>query len=205
MTLRTLQNRDSPLLRLPAEIRNQIYGYVIGGYEACPTWSSGDCIDVELRAAKYNTSGDTRDCWAALFMLSYVCKQLNMETKNLPYELTVFQSDICAAFEMFMCQLKEEKKQLITTVSFGFKHFHSVSEWIDAQFTPPKELFSCTSLKTVISRITLGQAQKFVVKLFARHMGARIVLENDHLGYIYDGYEEDEYEEDHEVYAEDEE
>jgi len=205
MTYRNLHNRNSPLLRLPGEIRNQIYHYVIGGHEACPTWDSRDCLDVELRATRYNTSGGTREGWAELFTLSYVCKQLNMETKNLPYELTAFQSDICAAFDRFLCQLKEEKKELITTVSFGFKHFHSVSDWTDAQFPTPAELFRCTSLKTVISRITLGQGQKLLVKLIARHMRARIVLENDHLGYIYDGgdeYEEDEYEEDE--YEEDE-
>jgi len=202
MTLRTLQNRDSPLLRLPAEIRNQIYGYVIGGHEACPTWEDRDCLDVELRATRYNTSGGTREGWAALFMLSYVCKQLNMETKNLPYELTAFQSDICAAFDRFLCQLKEEKKELITTISFGFKHFHSVSFWTDAQFPTPAELFRCTSLKTMISRITLGQGQKLLVKLIARHMGARIIPENEHLGYIED---QDLCEEEQDVFAEDEE
>ncbi|KAI4662054.1 uncharacterized protein J4E78_004845 [Alternaria triticimaculans] len=197
---RTLQNRDSPLLRLPAEIRNQIYGYVIGGHEACPTWDSGACIDVEIRASRYNTSGGTRKCWAELFNLTYVCKQLNMETKSLPYELTVFQADIGAAFERFMCQLKEEKKQLMTTVSFGFKHFHSASDWTDAQSLTPAELFRCTSLNTVISRVTLGQAQKFTVKLFARHMGARIIPENEHLGYIED---QDLCEEEQDVFAED--
>ena len=117
MTYRNLHNRDSPLLRLPGEIRNQIYHYAIGGHEACPTWDSGACYDVELRASRYNTSGGTRKCWAELFNLGYVCKQLNTETKNLPYQLTVFQADIGAAFERFLCQLKEEKKQLITTVS----------------------------------------------------------------------------------------
>ncbi|KAI4677689.1 uncharacterized protein J4E84_009008 [Alternaria hordeiaustralica] len=197
-----LHNRGSPLLSLPGEIRNQIYHYVIGGYEACPTWDSGACIDVELRASRYNTSGGTRKCWAELFNLTYVCKQLNMETKNLPYELTVFQADIAAAFERFMCQLKEEKKQLITTVSFGFKHFHSVSYWTDAQFPTPAELFRCTSLKTMISRITLGQGQKLLVKLIARHMGARIIPENEHLGYIED---QDVCEEEQDVFAEDEE
>jgi hypothetical protein len=168
MASRAWNDKRSPFLRLPGEIRNEIYRYVIGGHEALPFWVNSDCTEVELRASLYNESGETGQGWTELFNLSYVCKRLNTETRTLPYKLTVFQVDLGAVFETFLNKLKEKKKQLITTISFGSKHYKG---FVYEPFTIPVELYGCSGLKTVISRVTLTAVQGQMVDQYAKDMG----------------------------------
>ena len=75
---------NSPLLRLPAELRNEIFAFVytdaayhleLGGY------------DGEFRTVLINTVTYSRRCEVRLFL---VCRQVHAETAMLPYELGSF-------------------------------------------------------------------------------------------------------------------
>ncbi|KAI4676687.1 uncharacterized protein J4E84_009522 [Alternaria hordeiaustralica] len=76
----------SPLLRLPAEIRNMIFAYAL---------SHGD---IELNVVpRIQNAPSRKGCWKHLnwpipvnISLIYACQQIHFETALLPYELNVF-------------------------------------------------------------------------------------------------------------------
>ncbi|CAA9957448.1 hypothetical protein PTMSG1_01056 [Pyrenophora teres f. maculata] len=76
---------EPTLLGLPGQIRNQIYSYVIGGHTIHCSYPVG-CNVTPFKL--YGLYGKER--WNRLFSLSLVCRQLNHEAKNLPYELNTF-------------------------------------------------------------------------------------------------------------------
>jgi hypothetical protein len=82
-----MQNRQSsPLLRLPPELRNQIYEYVLGGEIYYLLDSSGRMILIKNR---YNGARrPQKHCFALL----ETCRQLHAETASLPSSLNTFAS-----------------------------------------------------------------------------------------------------------------
>lgn len=77
-------NSSSPFLRLPAEIRNQVYNYVIGGtvYRLRDTQRCG-------KARYLDTYGFY---WSEEIALSQTCRQLHHETCLLPFQNNMFES-----------------------------------------------------------------------------------------------------------------
>jgi len=82
---------ESPLLRLPAELRNEIYHYVLGGLSirakrsASPREFGIDIRDVDSRSsAAWQTPGH-------LLALTETCRQVYDETSLFPYSLNVFE------------------------------------------------------------------------------------------------------------------
>ena len=72
--------RESPFLRLPAELRNKIYGYVLGGKDyKSPFWQAFESSQDELLRDKESLS------------LLSVCRQIYKETSILPFQLNTFQ------------------------------------------------------------------------------------------------------------------
>jgi hypothetical protein len=102
----------------------------------------------------------------------------------LPYQLSVWANDAGTVFDDFLGQLKESKKQAITTISLGFLVYQDsdVLDWCE-NWTLPPELADCTGLKTVISRITLGAGQKRIVRKFAETRGLELVQDAHNHGY----------------------
>jgi len=78
---------QSPLLRLPAEIRNQIYSYIFSDsiYELDhEEWQYCDFIKFwVLRPPPYSNS-------LSIVKLPFACRQLHHETSLLPYRLATF-------------------------------------------------------------------------------------------------------------------
>jgi hypothetical protein len=70
--------RNSPLLRLPAELRNQVYHYALGGrkFEVYRTACK------QIRVFQENLPA---------FALLLVCSQIYAETRLLPYSLNAFE------------------------------------------------------------------------------------------------------------------
>jgi hypothetical protein len=93
--LRNQQN--SPLLRLPAELRNSIYEYALGGHiiRVKQEISQGRVIrflpDFEVFQPASTSRLKHRSInMTALLQLSSVSRQLRAETKGLPYSLNAF-------------------------------------------------------------------------------------------------------------------
>lgn len=91
----------SPLLRLPGEIRNTIYGYVLGygGFiiksKARKTRKTdSDCVKT---LCGYGKHGKTYSKGHALALVS-VCRQIYVETTMLPYRLNIFTFSIFNEF-----------------------------------------------------------------------------------------------------------
>ncbi|KAF2635352.1 hypothetical protein P280DRAFT_196935 [Massarina eburnea CBS 473.64] len=70
--------RESPLLRLPAEVRNEIYNYAL--------------------TADYKFSDSGKLPLAASLSLLVVCRQINTEASNLPLMLSTFHLDSALAY-----------------------------------------------------------------------------------------------------------
>jgi hypothetical protein len=179
---------DSPLLRLPRELRDEIYKYAIGGNEITVCHPDAYYRRFIVRAGAYNEGSANMGKWKELFDVSLACRQLNAETKDLPYKLSVWANHLGREFGDFLSQFKQSKKQAITTISFGFpSHQPSfVIDWEELR-TLPKELGECTGLKTVISRITLGAGRKRMVKEFAEARGLKLVYDT----VVFDAYHVD--------------
>lgn len=107
-------SRQSPLLRLPGEIRNLIYEYAL----------ANNVIVVNDHAPNssmvYPLPGPTIDVlnyekqpYGNLFSLGYTCHQLHHETHNLVYTNNIFR--ICG--ERFTQMLTTEQLQSITAIS----------------------------------------------------------------------------------------
>ncbi|CAE7000757.1 hypothetical protein CFE70_001059 [Pyrenophora teres f. teres 0-1] len=72
-----LNATNSPLLRLPAELRNQIYEYALGGHIF---YFYTECSNEYPHDRFFHND----------IALVYVCRQLNAETALLPYALNSF-------------------------------------------------------------------------------------------------------------------
>jgi hypothetical protein len=74
-SLRSLRNQcESPLLRLPGEIKNQVYEYALGG----KTWT--------IWRGQDDVCNKRKDALALL----RVCRQLHADTAALPFKLSIF-------------------------------------------------------------------------------------------------------------------
>jgi hypothetical protein len=91
----TEQNRQTPLLRLPAELRNKIYCMLLGG------WEFGMATRADSRAlvCRLIDSGGNPDkkYWKPAhvhqaFALIKACRQIYSDTKLLPFELNTFHT-----------------------------------------------------------------------------------------------------------------
>jgi len=89
----TIRNQqDSPLLRLPGELRNRIYEYALGDFQIFfKDRSVGRGVEVYTT----NEEADKRMIRAPHFQgLTTTCRQVHAETKLLPFALNEFTGDI---------------------------------------------------------------------------------------------------------------
>jgi hypothetical protein len=110
--------RQSPLLCLPAEIRNKIFNYALRGHRIRP---------VVERSVILQGHPDT---WARLrrnpikhrFALPKVCRQIYNETAILPYTLSTFSLIYITDFERWLFESpdwEEWRIQYVRSVRFG--------------------------------------------------------------------------------------
>ncbi|KAF2647257.1 hypothetical protein K491DRAFT_723594 [Lophiostoma macrostomum CBS 122681] len=93
--LYTLNQQNSPLLQLPAEIRSIIYGYVLGGTKIHVErlyWKTGKpklpCRS--LGSFTYPSHRHREMSRESLTLLNNLCRQLYKETAVLPYSLNIW-------------------------------------------------------------------------------------------------------------------
>jgi hypothetical protein len=101
--------RDSPLLRLPAELRNQIFRYALGG----ETWNF--VVRESNRHRVRNCSGFQH----ALALLA-VCRQIYAETALLPFSLGSFSFNDSDDFEIWLKALNSAQRNEVSVV--GIEH-----------------------------------------------------------------------------------
>ncbi len=148
MVSRYLQNqKKSSLLRLPGEIRNQIYGYVLGGYDVYTYKVSLDGRMTHiLECSKNDTTGEGATSWEETVQFTTVCRQIQEESRLLPFELNIFNAS-GKSFEEWFALLNEDQRNAITTLSFGRRyrmlHFEDL-------LLPSKRFWKCTGVKKVI-------------------------------------------------------
>jgi hypothetical protein len=115
---RTLKNQlQSPLLRLPPELRNKIYDYVCGGLTVCPTKMNTPPYRLWSRYTKDRLTSD----WKPLpnptsYLL--VCRQMYSEMALLPLKLNDFEIFHFRSSSQFIGQLSTEQRNAIDSVSF---------------------------------------------------------------------------------------
>lgn len=123
---RTQQNSlNSPLLRLPAEIRNMIWNYAVGGLK----------IMIRDREAFANMSPYERakdhQYHAALnpyIQLHKVCKQTHAEVAPLIYTLNTFCCYYLEPFDKWMKNRSSRQMQLVTSVRVPIQYFRLYSQ-----------------------------------------------------------------------------
>ncbi|KAG9188772.1 hypothetical protein G6011_07477 [Alternaria panax] len=90
---------ESPLLRLPAELRNEIYKYALGRHV-------------------YPVPGDGRKNPRALNLVR-VCRQIQQEAAFLPYSLSVLSSRMAIHLEEFVSRLSISQRNAIETIQLS--------------------------------------------------------------------------------------
>jgi len=111
---------QSPLLRLPAELRNQVYNYALSDWNIRIFYQEYSMKPVKHMSAicrpTYNT-GSWIPTNKAILSLPSVCRQLNMETKLLPFTLNnEFGLETTRCLEKFIERLGHERRSLIANV-----------------------------------------------------------------------------------------
>jgi hypothetical protein len=105
---------ESPLLRLPAELRNKIYEYAIGGHVI-------ELFD-STKKPHYNMLSQADGHYTALAnptVLSKICRQLHSETALLPYSLNTFHGHL-RRIHRFLKGLTKAQREQIKSVEIFF-------------------------------------------------------------------------------------
>ncbi|KAI8940022.1 hypothetical protein NX059_003744 [Plenodomus lindquistii] len=80
--------RESPLLRLPAELRNKIYEYALGSYELLIiTGPYGKKKYLMVKRPMHTVPSESLGNFLAL---TRTCRQINTETDRIPYAINQF-------------------------------------------------------------------------------------------------------------------
>jgi hypothetical protein len=152
----TMHNpQDSPILHLPAELRNQIYAYVLT--EARP---------IEVHRASAPSSMDP-DCrlrfslpatvpsrhFAALLPLTQVCRQIRAETTALPYGLNIFALEI-EAINDFVAILPAHAHAVMKSLAVRTTR-HRHPHLLELRFHPAHRIFEGLAHLSALGKIFL--------------------------------------------------
>jgi hypothetical protein len=132
-----LNATDSPLLRLPGELRNKIFEYVLGDLDLHFTYAYGYQFDVRLETHQRNMLG-----------LLFVCRQAHAETALLHYALNTFNFTLTEIFDVknFLQGMSAAQRKAIQRIYTHWKgnlHTRTGAFWAEAfRLTDGLRLFS---------------------------------------------------------------
>ncbi len=138
----TERNRQSPFLRLPGEIRNQIYEYALSGhvvmiYPGPRNWQFLKLKHFRCSSRAPGCEKFSPDAWFKLHSLGLVCRQLHDETKVLPYAYSTFQFHGGAPIGYWVSRLlSKQQRDAIQHVWFlgnvrgSFEEITEVLNWL---------------------------------------------------------------------------
>ncbi|KAI4644342.1 hypothetical protein J4E93_006243 [Alternaria ventricosa] len=119
----TLRNQiESPLLRLPGELRNRICELAVGGniivVRSC--YKRPGKISVHLTSA--DTPGPVTSV-SGIFTMGLACRQLHQEIALTQYTKNIFHFDGVQAFRTFVEGLTTAQRALLTSVSINVEDY----------------------------------------------------------------------------------
>ena len=133
-TLSTTRNStESPLLRLPGELRNRILGYVVGGHivvlfdspRSRPAGApSGLPLQFRFTACSQTNFHDSYGMKrvSQSLTVTLVCRQLYFESAPLLFEINSFNFRSVQAFELFAETLTSRQRSAIKTISISYNY-----------------------------------------------------------------------------------
>jgi len=121
----------SPLLRLPAELRNSIYAYALGGYDiwiqARPDYQYLTFSTKSQGSDRpYYRTGAGRDL--SISALSYTCRQIRYGSSHYVFALNTFRGDVDTLTRFLLHRNTKEayvhsvRLDLDTKIDFDFSH-----------------------------------------------------------------------------------
>lgn len=94
-----LNEIESPLLRLPAEIRNKVYAYVLSGE----------------KSVLYTSRGVSKQ-WAMCLAVTSVCRQMHFEAHLLPFKLNRFCFNSREHYRDFVTKTSSKQRSVVTSI-----------------------------------------------------------------------------------------
>jgi hypothetical protein len=151
----SLNEDQSPFLRLPGEIRNKIYAPVLGGLiieskgSARPICKSDAKVHRSLVQVRATESNDISLTLSGLLQLLNVCRQIRMETRLLPFGLNEFQIRP-SHLKYFLHGLTKAQRGAISALRIDECVVHHISLSIDELYPPmsPIDAGWCPCLDT---------------------------------------------------------
>jgi hypothetical protein len=147
--------QDSPLLRLPAELCNEIYGHVLTEARPievhrafAPTSKDPDC---RLRFSLSTTIPSRH--FAVLLPLAQVCRQIRAETIALPYTLNIFALEVEFINE-FVAALPAHFRTIITRLAIRTSR-HQHPHLLELRFHPSHGILEGLARLPALSKIFL--------------------------------------------------
>lgn len=120
-------------LALPAEIRNMIYEYVLGGLILTPRWFPIIMYKMHPDSTPDGRYGsdDKRCDWDQHTAILRVSKQIYSETRLLPYSKNVFNTENYSLFGRWLDIAQKFKKDAITAVYVNEHKYAHLFRWIE--------------------------------------------------------------------------
>lgn len=109
------QQSTSPLLRLPAELRNKIYAYVFSGYRISVIFfpGGGSFCYATLSGTELRFHSSGRKAFKTIIAFSRTCRLLYAESRVLPYKYSTYRISLVLNFTFWLLRLDEELQDAV--------------------------------------------------------------------------------------------
>ena len=107
---------DSPLLRLPGELRNAIYEQVLGNWDFRMVYIKNAYPQLGLYCRRAGESGRWQRLTSALATLLFVCRQIYAEARYLLFTLNVFGGKTMWCLHKLLDRLNKDQRQRVANV-----------------------------------------------------------------------------------------
>jgi hypothetical protein len=179
--IRSLRNQQqSPLHRLPTELRNNIYGHVLGGFIiSFPTARPRHHCLIRFKSSRKIAEFKPSN-------LLLVCRQINAEAQLLPFELNEFNYRIPKAFKHMLDLLSDRQVNAIKVLHIDTSTFYQFMRWPSLYSNSSERFGKCRSLarlsglwnvrcsaRHLDSDAGLIQQRMLVGKEYLRQLGCR--------------------------------
>jgi hypothetical protein len=165
-------NTNSPLLRLPGELRNKIYEYAFGGHEVMlkrDIWYAKDRM--------YCYAHDSPlSLWSDLLSRTTICRQIYEETRLLPYALNTVCIDMYVGdHAIYVQELGKSQKSAIRAICFKIPAFYGLDDALRA-------LDDCTGLTHITINAIASSSDLAMIQAYADKRGIEVELDRARIG-----------------------
>lgn len=178
--LRTIRNqRESPLLRLPAELRNKVYTYVLGGreIELCCNESCGCGGRRRYGRVPRGKQGPVSHYPRSLLALLETCHQVHGEARLLPFSSNMFLATALDWKELIAEHFSDERKNAIQAIGvqiYGYSGDQVMDEFADSDLFNHLAMLSNLKVICLLLRRAIQQDQREEVENRIRSEWAKV-------------------------------